>query len=579
MKRVSKVSHKYGIEVPTSVAHALEIDRRNGNDLWRKAIEKEMTNVGVAFEILELGEQAPKGWTLSSGHLVFDVKMDFTRKARYVKDGHRTVDPDQATFAGVVSRESVRIALTYAAMNNIDITTCDIMNAYLQAPASECHYIICGEEFGLEHVGKIALIRRALYGGKSSGADFWRHLRTCMEHLGFHPCKADSEIWMRKALKDDGTEYWEYVLLYVDDALCVSCNGKHVLEKEIGKYFYLKPDSIGTPKIYLGNKVSKVTLSNGVEAWSFSSSQYVQNAVSNVEKYLASKGQKLQAKPVKAPFTSGYRPECDTSTELDTAEAAYYQSLIGVLRWIVELGRVDIDVEVSMMSSCLALPRRGHMDQLFHIFTYLRDRHNTEMVFDPTEPDISENDFPREDWSSSVYNQSKELIPSDAPEPLGVGFIMRAFVDSDHAGNEMTRRSRTGFIVFLNSAPIYWHSKKQTSVQTSSFGSEFIAMKECCEYIRGLRYKLRMMGIPCEKPAYIYGDNQSVLVNSQRPTSVLKKKCSSIAYHFVREGVATDEWRVTYIPTHLNIADLLTKSLPEGKRLALIKQILHHLTM
>ena len=166
--------------------------------------------------------------------------------------------------------------------------------------------------------------------------------------------------------------------------------------------------------------------------------------------------------------------------------------------------------------------------------------------------------FQKEDWSASVYNGAKDLLPPNQPEPLGRGFIIRAYVDSDHAGNEITRRSRTGFIIYLNGALIYWYSKKQGSIQTSSFGSEFIAMKECCEYIRGLRYKLRMMGIPCDTPAYIFGDNQSVLVNAKQPTSVLKKKCCSIAYHFVREGVAADEWRVTYISTHQNIANLLT---------------------
>ena len=103
-------------------------------------------------------------------------------------------------------------------------------------------------------------------------------------------------------------------------------------------------------------------------------------------------------------------------------------------------------------------------------------------------------------------------------------------------------------------------------------------MKECCEYIRGIRYKLRMMGIPCNFPSYIYGDNKSVLVNLLVPTSVLKKKSCSIAYHFVREGVAADEWRVTYIPTTENVADLLTKPLPNGeKRQKFVNSILHHL--
>ena len=155
---------------------------------------------------------------------------------------------------------------------------------------------------------------------------------------------------------------------------------------------------------------------------------------------------------------------------------------------------------------------------------------------------------------------------------------MRAFIDADHAGDVVTRRSRSGFIVYLNSAPIYWLNKKQTSVETSSFGSEFMAMKHCTEYIKGLRYKLRMMGIPCEGPTYVFGDNQSVLCNTTDPDSTLKKKSNSIAYHFVREGCARDEWRTSYINTKENVADLMTKPLPAGDtRMSLIRNLMYHL--
>ena len=120
-------------------------------------------------------------------------------------------------------------------------------------------------------------------------------------------------------------------------------------------------------------------------------------------------------------------------------------------------------------------------------------------------------------------------------------------------------------------------SKKQTSIETSTFGAEFIAMKQCCEYVRGLRYKLRMMGIPVGLPSYIYGDKQSVLSNTGLPHSVLKKKSSSIAYHFVREGVARSEWRTTYINTNYNPADMCTKSLPGGeKRSRFTASVLHY---
>ena len=121
-------------------------------------------------------------------------------------------------------------------------------------------------------------------------------------------------------------------------------------------------------------------------------------------------------------------------------------------------------------------------------------------------------------------------------------------------------------MVFVNCAPIYWFSKKQVGIETSTFGSEFIAIKQCCEYLRGLRFELQLMGIPIEGPCFVYGDNKSVLTNSSQTFSVLKKKLNSIAYHFVREGSAKDEWRIAYINRDDNCADMLTKPLVGMKR-------------
>ena len=135
-KRIRKTTHKYGIEIPTSVEHAFELDRKNGNNLWKDALEMEMYNIGVTFEILEDGKTAPAGYTKVSGHLIWSVKMDSTRKAR-VLDGHKTCDPVGSKYAGVVSRESVRIAFTYAVLNDLDVCMADIRNAYLQSPTSQ----------------------------------------------------------------------------------------------------------------------------------------------------------------------------------------------------------------------------------------------------------------------------------------------------------------------------------------------------------------------------------------------------------------------------------------------------------
>ena len=169
-------------------------------------------------------------------------------------------------------------------------------------------------------------------------------------------------------------------------------------------------------------------------------------------------------------------------------------------------------------------------------------------------------------------------MPNDMSETRGFEFVIRVYVDANHAGDCITRRSRTGFIIFLNCAPIHWLFNKQRSFEPSSFGSEFMAMKQCCEYLRGLRYKLRMIGISVDLPSFLFGDNQYVLYNTPLPDSMLKKKSLIIAYHFVREGTAKDEWRTVYISTHLNPDDLLTKPLPRTtKRIDFVRMMLHHL--
>ena len=131
-----------------------------------------------------------------------------------------------------------------------------------------------------------------------------------------------------------------------------------------------------------------------------------------------------------------------------------------------------------MLSSSLALPHEGHLEQVYHIFGYLKKYHNTEMVFDPSDPVVDPTSFVMQDWSNTEFDHdNKEEIPQDMPESRGMGFVIRAYVDADHAGDCITRRSRTGFLVYLNSAPAYWCSKKQGSCETSTFGSEFMAMK------------------------------------------------------------------------------------------------------
>ena len=206
--RSKKKTHKFGIEVPRDVRHALQLDKENNNTFWADAIRKEMSEVRVAFDIKERDSRIEPGREYLECYTVFDVKMDFTRKARFVANGSRTRDLTSSTYAGVVSKETVRIALTYAALNDLELFAADIKNAYLQAPITEKYWTRCGPEFGPELEGSVAYIVRALYGTKCGGRDFRNHLRECMDMLGYESCLADPDLWMREAVTDDGRRYY-----------------------------------------------------------------------------------------------------------------------------------------------------------------------------------------------------------------------------------------------------------------------------------------------------------------------------------------------------------------------------------
>ncbi len=140
-----KWTHKFGIEIPRTVKEALELDRHNGNTLWADAIAKEMAKVRKALDILPNGKTAPVGYQKIPCHMVFDIEMeDFKRKARLVAGGHKTKAPATITYASVVSRETVRIALMLAALNDLQEKAGDVLNAYITAPVKERGWTILG---------------------------------------------------------------------------------------------------------------------------------------------------------------------------------------------------------------------------------------------------------------------------------------------------------------------------------------------------------------------------------------------------------------------------------------------------
>ena len=146
----------------------------------------------------------------------------------------------------------------------------------------------------------------------------------------------------------------------------------------------------------------------------------------------------------------------------------------------------------------------------------------------------------------------------NAPELGGKEVDTCIFMDSNHAGDKVSCRSRSGFLIYVNTVLVLWFSKKQSMVETSVFGAAFVAMKQGIDAMQGLRYKLRIIGIPISGPSYIYGDNISVIHNSSKPESVFRKKSNSVCYHKVHELVAMGESLVGHIYSKENTAKLLT---------------------
>jgi hypothetical protein len=259
------------------------------------------------------------------------------------------------------------------------------------------------------------------------------------------------------------------------------------------------------------------------------------------------------------PLPAGIHPELDDSPILDDNDTQLYQSYVGVLRWAVELGRIDIAHSAGVMARFSAAPRYGHMYYVLRILAYCKKHIESKIVFDPLEKDFTDMHWAEEDWNLFYPDIDGEILPTNRPPPLGHAVQINMFCDAAHATCHATRRSTTGIIIFINGAPIQWYSKPQNTIESSVFGSEFVALKIASELNESLRYKLRMMGVPISDPTNTFCDNKSVVVNSTIPQSTLQKKHNFVAFHKVRESVASRALRISHEQGKFNLSDCLTK--------------------
>jgi hypothetical protein len=263
------------------------------------------------------------------------------------------------------------------------------------------------------------------------------------------------------------------------------------------------------------------------------------------------------------PTETGDHPELDASTVLNDDEHRKYQMLIGMLVWIVTIGRIDVAHATSSLSRFTACPRQGHLERVLRVFGYLKKRPNRRIVVDSRDPEYVGAEAAREldltEEFRDQYANAFEEIDASLPEALVDEILITVFVDSDHAHDQLTRRSITGMLIVVGRTPVMYMSKRQGAIETSTYGAEFCAMKTAVEELIAIRYMLRCLGVKVEHASYVCGDNMGVIQNATLKGSVLKKKHVAIAYHKTREAAAAGIAHPIKIDGQDNFSDCLTK--------------------
>ena len=301
---------------------------------------------------------------------------------------------------------------------------------------------------------------------------------------------------MKPMQKSDGSKYYAYLIVYVDDVLAIEEKPNLTID-QIAILFRIKEGSVMSPGMYLGMDMRKWTVNDvdgtDVPCFALGANSYVKEAIRIAKRNAETHGlpYPTSKKTGKTPFAHvKYRPELDATSYCDDEKHTLFQNFIGMLRWMCELGRIDILHETSILSQYLANPRHGHLMQALHIFPYLKRHERSWMVMDPRDYGVDWKPKKNEVSPSEralgmqwLYPDSGEKIPHNAPQPRGEGVNINTFVGADHADNRVTRRSHTGIIIYCNMCPIQWFSKRQNSVESSTFSSEIVAMRIATEHI------------------------------------------------------------------------------------------------
>ena len=549
----ASVRYQHGFQVPKDYNDAMRLDKENGNTHWQDAMDLELTQIHEYKVFKDTGKAkfhngkvvTPDGFQKIRVHFVYAVKHDGRFKARLVADGHLTKEPVESIYSGVVSLRSLRMVVFLSQLNNLEIWGADVGNAYLEAYTDEKLCIMAGPEFK-ELQGHLLIMVKALYGTRSGGARWHDRLFDILQEMKFKPSKGDPDVWMRP---EPGGTCYEYIAVYVDD-LAIAAKDSQAFCNELKKKYNLKLKGVGPLEYHLGCTYKKDP--DGTLA--ADPRRYVNKILESFERMFKEKPRKSRP-----PLEGGDHPELDTSELCDEHQTKQFQTLIGQLQWLISLGRFDIAVHVMSLSKFRAQPRKGHLDRAKRIVGYLLFLPDGAIRFRTGEPDFSSLKDQEYDWTRTVYSGACEQIPHDIPKPLGKHVQTTHYVDANLHHDLATGKAVTAALHFLNQTPIDAYTKRQSTVETATYGSEFVAARTAVDQIIDIRTTLRYLGVPIRDKSYMFGDNKSVVTSSTIPNTTISKRHHLPSYHRVREAIAAKFISFHWKDGKSNPADILSK--------------------
>lgn len=211
------------------------------------------------------------------------------------------------------------------------------------------------------------------------------------------------------------------------------------------------------------------------------------------------------------------------------------------------------------MSSFCAMPRIGHLDRLKRIVGYLCKFKHYKTRFRVGEPDYTMIQDSTEGWDYTVYKDAKEILPDDAPPPKGNRVTITSYFDANLMHDMLTGKACTGILHLFNGTPIEAFSKKQATVETATYGSEFCAARTCMEQIVELRNYLRYLGVPIHEKTFVFGDNAAMIDSARLPFSKLHKRHHILTYHHVRNIIASGIISLSHLRSSHNPSNIMSK--------------------